>query len=212
MNKPQPVLLTERVEPLSRWLEAFPAGRVAKPEARPDMAGATCVWLHLSQTKAAADQVRQTARLAAGAPLVVLTNMPAQAEGLVCLEAGAVGYVSALAVPEMLQQIDEVVRSGGLWVGPELLARLRTALSGKAAAKRQEEDRLAALSQREREVALAVAGGASNKEIARDMGITERTVKAHLTAIFERLNVRDRLQLSILVNGESTVAMEAVNQ
>jgi DNA-binding NarL/FixJ family response regulator len=54
---------------------------------------------------------------------------------------------------------------------------------------------------RERQVAESVARGSTNKEIARVMGITERTVKAHLTASFEKLGVRDRMQLALLVNG-----------
>lgn len=53
------------------------------------------------------------------------------------------------------------------------------------------------LSPRERDVALQVAGGASNKDVARRLNITERTVKAHLTSTFDKLEVRDRLQLVI---------------
>jgi DNA-binding NarL/FixJ family response regulator len=56
------------------------------------------------------------------------------------------------------------------------------------------------LSERERAVALCVARGESNKEITRDLNIAERTIKSHLTAIFEKLGVRDRLQLAILLN------------
>ncbi len=57
------------------------------------------------------------------------------------------------------------------------------------------------LTEREREVAKAVAQGASNKEIARQLDITERTIKAHVGAILEKLGARDRLQLSLIVNG-----------
>ena len=57
------------------------------------------------------------------------------------------------------------------------------------------------LTEREREVARAVARGAANKEIARELAITERTVKAHVGAILEKLGARDRLQLSLIVNG-----------
>lgn len=63
------------------------------------------------------------------------------------------------------------------------------------------EPALDVLSQRERQVAEAASRGSTNKEIARTMGITERTVKAHLSAVFEKLDVRDRMQLSLLVNG-----------
>jgi len=87
-------------------------------------------------------------------------------------------------------------------VGPELMRRLRTALAGQRAPAQSEADQLVALSRREKEVALAAAAGASNKEIARALGITERTVKAHLSAIFKSLGIRNRVQLSVLVNGE----------
>lgn len=59
------------------------------------------------------------------------------------------------------------------------------------------------LTVREQEVAMAVAKGASNKEIARQLDITERTVKAHVGAILDKLKVRDRLQLSLCINGWS---------
>ena len=53
------------------------------------------------------------------------------------------------------------------------------------------------LSDREREVLVEVAGGRSNKEIAHRLGITEKTVKTHLTRIFERIGVADRTQAAV---------------
>jgi len=55
------------------------------------------------------------------------------------------------------------------------------------------------LTEREREVALAVSRGASNKEVARQLGITERTVKAHVSIIFTKLAVQDRLHLALRI-------------
>ena len=57
------------------------------------------------------------------------------------------------------------------------------------------------LSVREQETAELLARGASNKEIARELDITERTVKAHVSALLEKLGARDRLQLSLIING-----------
>ena len=57
------------------------------------------------------------------------------------------------------------------------------------------------LSAREKDVARAVAAGKSNKEVAKELDITERTVKAHLSAVFEKLHVRDRLQLVLVFSG-----------
>ncbi len=141
--------------------------------------------------------------MAAGCPVVVLSNLPGNEEGLMAFSAGAAGYCNALAIPAVLQQVATVVEQGGLWVGQDLMQRLFTALTARAAPV---QTALAALSTREHQVAQAVARGGTNKEIARAMGITERTVKAHLSAIFEKLGVRDRLQLSLLVNGVETMA------
>jgi DNA-binding NarL/FixJ family response regulator len=61
------------------------------------------------------------------------------------------------------------------------------------------------LTTREREVAELIAGGASNKDIAERLGITERTVKAHLTSVFQKLGLTSRLQLAVrMLAGAST--------
>jgi DNA-binding NarL/FixJ family response regulator len=72
-----------------------------------------------------------------------------------------------------------------------------------------DDPRLAVLTQRELEVARKIADGASNKEVARDLDITERTVKAHAGAIFEKLGARDRLHLSLIVHGRERRPSEA---
>jgi two-component system, NarL family, nitrate/nitrite response regulator NarL len=58
-------------------------------------------------------------------------------------------------------------------------------------------DRLAALTSREIQIARAVAEGRSNRDIATQLGITEQTVKNHLTSIFEKVGVTSRLQLAL---------------
>ena len=60
-------------------------------------------------------------------------------------------------------------------------------------------DRLHALTTRELQIANAVAEGRGNREIATQLGITEQTVKNHLTSIFEKLGVHSRLQLALLM-------------
>ena len=199
------IFMTYRAEPLPSWLAAFPlaeikpysalgASLVAKP-------GEALVWVHLQQ--AGDDPIAQLRIVALAAPqcsLVAMSNMPDEKEGAAVLEAGASGYTSALAVPSLLQQIATVVSNGGLWVGPELMQRLLSALAGLSPPQTASRI-LDKLSAREREVAMAVARGEANKEIARNLGITERTVKAHLSAAYEVLQVRDRLQLSVLING-----------
>jgi DNA-binding NarL/FixJ family response regulator len=202
-----PIFLTQRPEPIPRWLEAFPdAAVMADRDAdAATLAHAPIVWVHLTgDSQADAARVSAVRARAPEAAIVALSNVPEDEQGLAVLAAGASGYCSALTLPAILRQVATVVEQGGLWVGPQLMRRMMSGIAAHASPAPAPS--LRTLSQRERQVADAVARGATNKEIARVMGITERTVKAHLTAAYEKLGVRDRVQLSLLVHGveEST--------
>lgn len=201
------IFLTRRDVPLPCWRNAFPAAVIrgyAKDAEKLAAPGEALLWLHVDNHVKEPAKIVATLRAAMpGCQVVVLSNVPNDEEGLAVLEAGASGYTGALAVTDVLKQIETVVDNGGLWVGPDLMRRLLVALGGNGM-RPQAADRLQQLSPREREVALAVAAGATNKEVARQLDITERTVKAHLSEVFEALKVRDRLQLAILVNGLPT--------
>jgi two-component system nitrate/nitrite response regulator NarL len=199
------VFVTARPAPIPRWLEAFPDAQLLQ-EQGPDetdfsrLADASLVWLHVTGDAPTVSAWVGTVHAAAPhVPIVVLSNVPEDDQGMAALAAGASGYCSALTLPTVLHQVAGVVEHGGLWVGPQLMRRL---MQGLAARNSDTPDpALDRLSQRERQVAVEVARGATNKEIARVLNITERTVKAHLTAAFEKLGVRDRMQLSLVVNG-----------
>lgn len=199
------VFVTARPAPIPRWLEAFPDAQLLQDHG-PDetdfsrLADASLVWLHVTgDAPAVAAWVGTVHAAAPHVPIVVLSNVPEDDQGMAALAAGASGYCSALTLPTVLHQVAGVVEHGGLWVGPQLMRRL---MQGLAARNSDTPDpALDRLSQRERQVAVEVARGATNKEIARVLNITERTVKAHLTAAFEKLGVRDRMQLSLVVNG-----------
>lgn len=132
---------------------------------------------------------------------ILFTNTaPSDAEAFAALQAGCYGYCHAAAPKETLHQILDVVRNGGIWAGQALIQRLLTAIN-RLPAQTPEPALLAGLSEREREVVQLAAHGAANKVIARDLGITERTVKAHLSSSFEKLHIKDRIQLALLVHG-----------
>ena len=140
----------------------------------------------------------------AGQKLVILADDPDSSLVLQALAAGAAGCCNTHAAPAVLRQVALVVSNGGLWIGQNLLQQVVGSTS-RLLARRQPEtagdqDWAAPLSARERQVARLVAGGASNREVAERLAISERTAKAHLTSIFEKLEVRDRLQLSLRVN------------
>lgn len=187
-------LYSAKVEPAARWREAFPHGAVAGLDslvavARPSDA----IWLATAHPHWQ-ELLGKLTRSLPECPLVVLSFAPDAAEAMLALEHGARGYCHALSVPTLLREVALVVHHGGLWIGSELMARVVDAARRKLPPPRADAC-LDGLSVREREVAQEVAGGLSNKEIAAKLGITERTVKAHLGAIFEKLGVRDRLQL-----------------
>ncbi|MEN9316886.1 MAG: hypothetical protein RIS35_3279 [Pseudomonadota bacterium] len=195
--------------PPARWREAFPDGRCWRWEERPIRLGmGDIVWLDVRAPEWRS-RVADLASSRPGCAVVVLSGVPDDDEGLAALQAGARGYCHILAVPESMREVAQVVEHGGLWVGAALVQRLvaatRLALQRTAAGGSPPLD-LSMLSFREAEVARAVAGGKSNKEVARDLSITERTVKAHLGNVFEKLGVRDRVQLALRLADRRTEA------
>ncbi|MFQ5899158.1 MAG: LuxR C-terminal-related transcriptional regulator [Candidatus Methylomirabilia bacterium] len=129
---------------------------------------------------------------------ILLVSSPDDVEAVRCLKEGAAGYCSRKTESALLLKAVSLVRKGEIWVGRKVIRYLTqelAALHGKPAGKAQERLRL--LTQRERQIARLIGTGASNKEIADRLSITERTVKAHLTNIFQRLGISSRLHLAI---------------
>jgi DNA-binding NarL/FixJ family response regulator len=125
------------------------------------------------------------------AHVLVLTSFSEQRWILEALEAGAEGYLLKHSEPEViLAGIREVV-VGGSPLDPKAA---RTLLTSRRAASPAAES---PLTDREEQVLAMVGDGLPNKAIARRLGISERTVKAHLTSIFQRLGVTDRTQAAL---------------
>ncbi|MBK5914923.1 helix-turn-helix domain-containing protein [Rhodocyclus purpureus] len=188
------IFVTRSPQPPERWRQAFPEAEIVVrlPD---DVDANSLVWLH-NLTPA---QLPGTSPLS-GARWVVMHDEPSDEGGLAALAQGAAAYCNAHATPELLKSIATVVRSQGLWVGESLLNRLLGGISLRASVPQEQHPALTRLSEREREVALCVARGEQNKVIARRLDLAERTIKAHLTSVFEKLGVRDRLQLALLLS------------
>jgi DNA-binding NarL/FixJ family response regulator len=197
--------VSEQGDLLPRWREAFPAARACKlGQMAADAAPAPqLVWVRLVNGIALPKAFESVRRDIGNVSIIALSDQPDDEEALACFSAGARGYCNAHAVPTLLRNVADVALQGGLWIGESLMRRLLqgTAHIAMPAPKGAPADWAALLTARELQVALAVAAGASNKEIARQLNITERTIKAHTSAIFGKLNVRDRLQLSLIVHG-----------
>ena len=106
---------------------------------------------------------------------------------------------------EQLKSVVVAVQQGELWIRRtlswHLLNELVTITQEKTKIKQAVGELLANLTQREYEIATLVGNGETNKQIARRLAITERTVKAHLTEVFRKLDVADRLKLALIVKG-----------
>ena len=190
---------------LAAWQEAMPTARILQRSEVSNIPGGEpgILWCRLRSGEAL-DAVLGAIHGAPRYPLVLLCDEPDDAIVMQALAAGASGCCNTHAAPEVLRQVALVVGNGGLWVGQSLLRQLvgSTARTlGQRSREEKRDDWAQLLSEREVQVARLVAGGASNKEVASQLSITERTVKAHLGAIFEKLSLRDRLQLSVRVNG-----------
>lgn len=184
--------------PPERWMVAFPQGqwspwtslsRAVKP--------ADVVWVSVLVPDWKA-RVAELRTLQPACQVVVMSPVLEDEEGLTAINIGARGYCHLLASPDLLREVAQLVAHGGLWIGPELVQRLvaatRNLLDRSPNAPLPDTD-LSVLSERELQVARAVADGKSNREVAEQLFISERTVKAHLGAAFEKLGVRDRVQL-----------------
>lgn len=186
------------------WHEAFPGLRVvAQLNQKASLTIGDVIWCRLRPGEAV-DKALAGLDMASGHPVVVLSDVPDESLVIESLTAGAAGCCNSRAAPEVLRQVAAVVSNGGLWIGQSLLKRLVTSTAksyGQPGKEGKNCDWETKLSEREAQVASLVASGLSNKEVADRLSISERTVKAHLSAIFEKLGLRDRLQLSVTVNG-----------
>ncbi len=108
------------------------------------------------------------------------------------VHAGADGFILKEASAEDLIHAATVVASGGAWLDPQVTPRILAASRHVAPATHNRDPRLDRLTRRELDVLRAMAGGATNAEIAAHLFVGEATVKSHVSSVFLKLEVRDR--------------------
>ncbi|MBA2444354.1 MAG: response regulator transcription factor [Nocardioidaceae bacterium] len=123
--------------------------------------------------------------------VVVLTSFSDRERIVAAIDAGAVGYLLKDAEPEDLLEGVRAAARGESPLHPKAARELLSARRSRPAAGSAD------LTPRETEVLSLVRQGLANKQIARRLGISERTVKAHLTSTFQRINVLDRTQAAL---------------
>ena len=200
----------------SRWVQAsqdfFAILEVSeRAELEQGMAGSKPSFLLLDLNLPRLDGIESVPaiqRLSPSTKIIVLSSTPDEKEAVRALKAGAMGYCNKDIEPSLLRKAVNVVQKGEIWVGRKTISRLLAELTSLTGIQQKDWPALAEvylnyLTPREQQIALLVGDGAHNKEIASRLNISERTVKAHLTAIFQKLQIPDRLRLGLFVAGHN---------
>jgi DNA-binding NarL/FixJ family response regulator len=134
--------------------------------------------------------------------VIVLTTFQADEQVMGALRAGASGFLLKDTPPAEIINAVRLVASGEAMLSPSVTRTLLSHVEDAQASERRRAaaQRLATLTDREREVAVAVGSGASNAEVAVALFMSEATVKAHVSRLFTKLGVTNRVQIAIVVH------------
>jgi DNA-binding NarL/FixJ family response regulator len=127
------------------------------------------------------------------ARVLVLTSVTERGHVLPAVQAGAAGYLYKDVDPQALVQAIRAVNDGHVLFAPDAAE----AMLRDGAAEHDDDRGLAALTEREREVLVHIARGRSNREIARALVVSEKTVKTHVSNLLMKLGVQDRTQAAL---------------
>ena len=129
--------------------------------------------------------------------VIILTAQVSLAESVKAIRDGARGIILKHAASEFLIKGIHKVLDGELWADSSTMTQVVESLSRKFRVDSCPERGRKDLSERETEVVVLIASGHRNKEIASKLFISEQTVKTHLSNIFQKLGVNDRLELAL---------------
>ena len=139
--------------------------------------------------------------------IVILTTFETDEYVFAALAAGASGFLTKEIGPDRLREAVRVVAGGDALLSPSVTRRVVGQFAHRPVpAAAAGGDRLAVLTEREREVVRLVASGLSNDEIARELVISPLTAKTHITRAIAKLGVRDRVQLVIIAFEDGLVS------
>lgn len=131
--------------------------------------------------------------------VIAVLEEPKLAHGTYVIKKGFKSYLSKKTNKFIIEQVLKTVKQGNVWLYPELMTYIIKHVNLNTEQKNTSK-LLQKLSSKEQEVANLVAEGLSNNEISSKLGIQLVTVKKHISSIFTKLNVKDRVSLAILIN------------
>jgi two-component system nitrate/nitrite response regulator NarL len=140
--------------------------------------------------------------------VVIFTNDPNSKGAVTAIKAGAKGYGPKHLNASLIRKAARVISKGEIWIGRQFVSILIQELAENNSLKykssgHRPDNFLNTLSARQREIASLIAAGEPNKAISSHLSISEKTVKAHLTAIFRKVGVSGRTQLALFVSHTS---------
>jgi DNA-binding NarL/FixJ family response regulator len=135
--------------------------------------------------------------------VIVLTSFLEDERLLSAIHAGAAGYLLKNVEPSELARAIRAAHAGEAVIDPSAAARLMQAIADDSRARIEEPERL---TRRERDVLKLIARGRSNKRIALELGISEKTVKTHVGHLLAKLGVSDRTQAALMAVEEGLVS------
>jgi two-component system, NarL family, nitrate/nitrite response regulator NarL len=136
--------------------------------------------------------------------IIMLTVSETEEDVLGAFKAGARGYVLKGVKGSELVRIVRTILGGEPYVTPKLAATLLGEAREKTTKSPPEPDPLSDLTRREKEILELVAVGQSNKEVARNLNLTEKTIKYNMTNILQKLQVRNRVEAALLARASSS--------
>ncbi len=193
------LLITQPEFTSTIWQTAFPNIELQDKSVIPNnLDNHQVVWI-VSQIPEWQDLVVKAT--SAGKSVIVLSRQTSDSEFKFAFKAGARGYVEALSNPQILQTVYKSVKAGALWIPEDIVNKMIHSISPKIEFGHSPD--LDALTATEKRVAEKVALGDSNSEVADELNVCERTIKSHLTSIYQKLNVRDRMHLMLFMQGKA---------
>lgn len=132
-----------------------------------------------------------------GIPVIVLSATSDQQTVLAALGAGAAGFIPKSSSNEVMLNAVRLVQAGGKYLPSEVLSRSGVAGTAPRTLEVAPSLDTLGLTARQMDVLRLIASGAPNKVICRELGLAERTVKAHITAVFRALEVSSRTQAAM---------------
>jgi len=151
--------------------------------------------------------VQEICEAQAGTPVVIVSASEAQADVRAALDAGASGYIPKSSSVKIMLSALNLIFSGGIYVPPSAILGDGPGVSGHATAASGAGGSVTGtagtptLTQRQRDVLRCLREGKSNKQIAYELGLSEGTVKIHVTAVMRSLGVRNRTQ-AVIASGD----------